>query len=151
MAVPYKTEKKVFPISSNFCNLFLLPDIYSGKRKTCFERELRNGFYFLTVLNVNRGVNFNKVVNLTFINKEFILSKEMNTEPFGSDIGSILRNFLVVAVTLERFVKKEFSGHDHRERGLFYAINTRLLLYPNSATPFLSLKVIKEQPLCFLK
>ena len=75
----------------------------------------------------------------------------MNTEPFGSDIGSILRNFLVVAVTLERFVKKEFSGHDHRERGFFYAINTRLLLYPNSATPFQSLKVIKEQPLCFLK
>ena len=75
----------------------------------------------------------------------------MNTEPFGSDIGSILRNFLVVAVTLERFVKKEFSGHDHRERGLFYAINTRLLLYPNSATPFLSLEGNQGATPLFLK
>ena len=118
MLVPRQTKKEVFSVSSNFCNLFLL-NIYSG-----IEREKHawnKNWEFVLILEqfnllVNRGVKFN---NLTFINKEFILSKEMNTEPFGSDIGSILRNFLVVAVTLERFVKKEFSGHDHRERGFF--------------------------------
>ena len=45
---------------------------------------------------VNRFVNFNKVANLTFINKEFILSKKRNMEPVGSEEGSILLDFLLV-------------------------------------------------------